>query len=183
MAKTNAEIHYWGFEQFISASKFYSACLHDEINPKCFEPARELHLPGEAYIGLPEWKDFDKLKLCQLANNYLLLALGACAISADEALSNKHGSTNAKNYANNPTDINALREVILIIRSAFAHRLNNVHWVIDKNRRRLYEVNTPNGIVKFDARDKHNTKFEFAHIGGMEGFHKLINFASDDLKE
>lgn len=183
MAKTPAQIHYWGFEQFISAAKFYSACMNDEIDPKSFEPARQLHLPGEAYIGLPEWKDIDKLKLCQLANNYLLLALGACVISADEALSKKHGASSARNYANSSTNINALREVILIIRSAFAHRLNDVHWVIDPNRRLLYEIDTPEGKVTFDARDKHNTKFEFAHIGGMEGFHSLINLASDDLNE
>ena len=157
--------------------------MHDEIDPRCFEPARELHLPGEARIGLPEWKDFDKLKLCQLANNYLLLALGACVISAEEALSKKHGSSTSKNYKNNPTDINALREVILIIRSAFAHKLNDVHWIIDVNRRLLYEVNTPDGMVIFDARNRHNTKFNFAHIGGMEGLHKLINFASDDLNK
>ncbi len=71
---------------------------------------------------------------------------------------------------------------MFLFRSAYAHKMPDVHWHISGPRTTaVYTVNTPDGVVEFNANDKHGKKLELAHVGGLRGYIHLVCFASDLL--
>ncbi len=116
--------------------------------------------------------------LIKQAENLLMNSVGVCAIAADSALADKYGKSSYREWEKNSTELNTIRELIFIIRSAYAHKIPDVFWYIDGSRSQaIYELNTPFGKVNFDARNRQNTKLEFAHFGGIKTFIYLLESA------
>ena len=179
---TEAERVFWGFQQFAFAVKFVAACGSNEIGIDAFQPERTVRIGNEAPITIPEWDVIDQNQLSVGAQNFLMISLGACSIAVDEALSIRNGKSSFRNWSNNQNDLNGLREIIFLIRSAYAHKMPDVHWFIDTPRRQaVYQVQTPDGLVELDTNNRHGTKLEFCHFGGLRGYVNLVNYASDLL--
>jgi len=179
---TGAEKVYWGLQQFVFAAKFAACCNSGTIDFNLFKPRCTISIPNDVTFDIPEWNSINQEELVVGALNQLMISLGACAIAVDEGLSSKHGKSSFKNWEKDQSDINSLREVIFLIRSAYAHKMPEVHWHISGPRAKTtYLINTPNGDVQFDANGKNGTKLEISHFGGLRGFIYLVHLASDNL--
>lgn len=177
-----AERIYWGFQQFVFAAKFAACCENGTIDSSVFQPKSTVCIENDVTFNIPEWDAFNQEELVKSSLNMMMSSLGACSIAVDEALSIRNGKSSFRNWQNNPTDLNALREIMFLIRSAYAHKMPDVHWHIDGQRRTAtYQVNTPDGLVEFDANGKDGTKLVLSHFGGLRGYINLVNYASDLL--
>lgn len=171
----------WGLQQIEFAFKFYKCCFDNEINCKLFKPKLTVKVDNDT-INIPEWDIFTQDELVKQALNQTMTSVGVCVIAVDQALSAKHGNSSFKNWQNNPNDLNSLREIIFLIRSAYAHKIPDVYWHISGDRTAAnYVVNTPGGPIKFNANGKHGTKLEVSHFNGFEGFIHLVKFALNKL--
>jgi len=181
--KTEAEIVYWAVEQFTFAAKFLACCLKKKVDVSMFEPKTILTVDDGSIIKIAEWPKMNQSKLENGAKNQLMTSIAACSIAVDDALSRRYGgSSSYRNWKAKPSSINSLREIIFLIRSAYAHKMPDVHWHISSNRRgAIYTVTTPDGEVEFDANDRHGTKMNPVHFGGLKGYFRLVNYASDLL--
>ncbi|WP_445365577.1 hypothetical protein ACJJJB_01505 [Microbulbifer sp. ANSA001] len=178
-----AERVYWGLQQFVFAAKFAVCCQNEIIDSSVFQSKCTLNIDSDVTFDIPEWDAFNQSELVKSALNQMMISLGACSIAVDEALSIRNGNSSYKNWAATPSDLNSLREIMFLIRSAYAHKMPDVHWHISGARTTaLYKVNTPDGLVEFDANGKHGTKLELSHFGGLKGYINLVNYASDLLK-
>lgn len=172
----------WGLQQIAFAFKLYNCCKANEIDPDLFKPELTVKIDNDT-INVPKWKGFNQNELLKQALNQVMTAVGVCAIAVDQALLTKHGKSSFKNWKNNPNDLNSLREIIFLIRSAYAHKMPDVYWNISGPRTKAkYVVNTPKVKVEFDANNKHGTKLKVSHFGGFKGFIHLVQFASYTLK-
>lgn len=163
------------------ALKFFYCCQKNKIVASIFEPELTFKIDSEL-VQVPKWDAFNQSELIKQAENQLMNSVGVCAIAVDSALADKYGKSSYREWKKNPTEINTIREIIFIIRSAYAHKIPDVFWYIDSSRSQaIYELNTPFGIVNFDARNKQNTKLEFAHIGGVKTFIYLLERALKNI--
>ncbi|MBX7147506.1 hypothetical protein K1X76_00345 [bacterium] len=179
---TEKESVYWALQQFTFAVKLVVCCFNAKIDFNIFKPKVTFNIQNDVTFDVPEWDIINQEELNKAVMNQLMASLAACTIAVDEALSIRHGKSSFRNWEKTPSDLNALREIIFLIRSAYAHKMPDVYWNIDPNRNKaIYTVNTPDGQVQLDARDKHGTKLKFPHFGGLKGYLHLVNFASDVL--
>lgn len=181
---TESEQIYWAAQQFAFALKFVHLCQKERISADLFKPSCDFHIDGVYQCSISDWDAIDQTQLNLAALNQLMIAVGASAIAIDYALTRKHGSSSYKNWHNNPSDLNSLREIIFLIRSAYAHKIPDVYWHIDGPRRNaVYKVQTPDGEVVLDTKNRNGTKFDFSHLGGIQGYLRLLHYADDLLKK
>ena len=174
---------FWALQQFIFTLRLQGLCKDGNIASELFTPEKMVRTWDGQQIRINEWNNLSKDSLITVAKNNTLLALGGSVIVVDEALTIAHspqrqsGAFDEWKYT--PTDLNALREVIYLIRCAYAHHMIDVHWNISNGRKSaIYKIKTPDGIqVEFDARDKNKTKLHPDHFGGLAGYFALVNFA------
>jgi len=176
---TEAEKIFWAVEQFTFAIKFLTCCNSGTVDPNIFKPKAIMRLKGVSF-EIQAWNDMNLEKLKKAAGNQLMVSMAASAITVDDALSRVYGKNSFDAWKKDPSDLNSLREIIFLIRCAYAHTMPDVHWCIDKKRKdAIYQVCTPDGNVSFNAGNKQREKLKFNHFGGLKGYFDLVNFAHD----
>lgn len=179
---TEVEKVRWAIEHFVFTMKLSAIVENGMINHEIFRPSTNVIFSGEPLMTIPEWDGLTQAGLIDAVRNYQMMSIAGSSIAADNALSAKHGRSSQNLWQANPNDLNSLREILFLIRSAYAHTVPDVHWQIAGRRKtNIYSVETPDQIVEFDANGKHGAKLDFADFGGLKGYLSLLLYASDLL--
>lgn len=159
----------WGFAMFIheavQAGQITRATFKDRVRFLTSED-------GAPDTGMLFAQQYDTAALDDLSFNLLQLTAASAAIQADTALDGLFGKP--KSAAPN-AEIADLRELMYMVRCAFAHDPFHPKWLMNPSYQRKYDVRSAG--VRADLSAINGQGVRPMHFGGWEGFYALLSFA------
>ena len=101
--------------------------------------------------------------------NCVLLSVGFTAIVLDTSLQ----SVGKKPDPNNRSSEGMLRNLIYMIRCAYAHDMMHPKWEVRSNYAQPLEIQLQSDILRLDLSKKHNQLFNIEDIGGYENYFEI----------
>jgi hypothetical protein len=114
--------------------------------------------------------------IVQGTSNLRLSALAMAVIVADEAMC-AHGSRDP----NDTTELGSARNILYMIRCAFAHGPFSPQWECKGPFQRTYSV--PSIGITFNGSACHGKPYSLEDHGGLKGFYTLLQWCRDELKK
>lgn len=140
------------------------------ITTEIFKRSVTVHT-GTANLILPSFHEGTDQDLKHGISNIVLIALGASALTVDEALDEVFGKTSTD------TDLTriGIRVMVNQLRNAFAHNPWRPKWVISQRYRNSYSIELDDGSkFTFDATSLEGDGVKPEHVGGLEFWTKLL---------
>ena len=103
------------------------------------------------------------------AENCVLLSVGFTAIVLNTSLQ----SVGIKPDPNNRSSEGMLRNLIYMIRCAYAHDMMHPKWKVGSNYPQLLEIQLQSDILRLDLSTKHKKSFNIEDIGGYENYFEI----------
>jgi hypothetical protein len=165
-------------EYFILVRMLHRAAMEKTITPDHFPQVIALtkDLVAERQPA------FTQEYLCTWTGNVVLSSMAISAQAVDCALDDtfRKRQCGRKTIPDPATrsDLDALRVVMKLVRNAFAHDPFNPTWLPGRQGEKKFTIQNVPGMAdgfQLDMRSLKGQPLDFAHLGGDEGYLKLLN--------
>ena len=135
----------------------------DEFDANIVVPGEKKDIPFNANA----FNTYDDLILG--AENCVLIAVGFTSIVLDTSLQ----SFGKKPDPNNRSSEGMLRNLIYMIRCAYAHDMMYPKWKVNDSYAQPLEIQLQSDILRLDLSKNHNKLFDIKDIGGYENYFEI----------